>query len=193
MALGDRGIVVLARPGDDDGLGACVLEGAHHGSAGAARPQHEAGSAGDGLKASHVALAEATQEPGKAVEVRVVAADAAVLRADERVDGPEPLCGSRELVAQRHHVALVGDGDVKPLPMAFAHVVCQLVGLELHELVGRRTEPLVDLRAPAVAKGAPEEAIAHGRAVPLGLAVACGCQANLALLRVRCRHQTSSE
>ena len=179
VTLDERVVGLDSGPGDDDGF----------------RPHRVGESVDDGLARSAASedddllaleqlarrrpetlATEAGEHPCEAEHVGVLGDDGAVLGAHQGVCGTEALDGGGANVGQARRLALVGDGHVEAAPRALSDEGRQLVGLELDELIGGRAQALVDLRRPAVAEPASDEAVrrvaeallgrAHARAPP---------------------------
>ena len=96
--------------------------------------QHGAGHDGSAAAAENKRLfprgvnAETAQQEPKAEGVGVVAEDAAVLAAEERVYAADPAGRIGELVAPGQDGLLVGDRDVQTVPDAVSDKVFQLIG-----------------------------------------------------------------
>ena len=128
--------------------------GAHRGR-GATRPEHE------GLSAFRREACR-LQQLFKAVSIGVVAEDSAVCPAQQRVHAADGAGRAGELVAERNHRFLVGDGDIQPVPAAAADKVLHLIRGLLRQQIFIVSQLRMDPGGIAVAQFFPKQsAVQH--------------------------------
>ena len=103
--------------------------------------------------------ARALRHEAEARGVGVIAIELSVRAAHERVDAADGLRHRVEHIAVRHHVALVGNGDVQPADVLPREERAQLLRLQLDETIVRAAERGVNGRRPAVTELSAQKSV----------------------------------
>ena len=93
------------------------------------------------------------------VDVRIIAHQLAVCAPDDGVDAADGLRRRVDLIAQGHHVPLVGDGDVQAADVLPVKKGSQSIRLQLEKAVGAVAQGGMDGDGPAVAQLPAQQAV----------------------------------